>query len=97
MPHGIQMCLRLKCPWGIRSRGFLYFYSMEEFRLEAEYIPLISLLKALNWVESGGMAKMVVEDGLVIVNGKQELRKRRKLVKGDIVTLDKKKVKLIRG
>ncbi len=68
---------------------------MEEFSLETEYIPLISLLKALNWVESGGMAKMVVEDGLVVVNGEQEFRKRRKIVPGDLVSLDEMQVKVI--
>ncbi|MFW6019769.1 MAG: RNA-binding S4 domain-containing protein [Bacteroidales bacterium] len=67
---------------------------MEKFILETEYIQLIQLLKALNWVESGGMAKAVVEDGLVKVNGKTETQKRKKITKGDIVSLDDLSVKV---
>ncbi|MFO8086700.1 MAG: RNA-binding S4 domain-containing protein [Bacteroidales bacterium] len=68
---------------------------MEQFKLTSEYIPLVQLLKALNWVESGGMAKMVVEEGLVAVNGQKETRKRKKLTHGDIVTMDELQVQII--
>lgn len=71
-----------------------YFCFMEEFKLENDHITLIRLLKALNWIESGGQAKMVVEEGLVIVNDKVESRKRKKLTGGDIVQFDKQKVKI---
>lgn len=67
---------------------------MQEFELKSEYIELIRLLKALTWVPSGGIAKMVVEDGLVTVNGELESRKRRKLVKGDVVHFDGRDVKI---
>jgi ribosome-associated protein len=52
-------------------------------------------LKALNWCESGAQANNVIDDGLVKVNGKVELRKRNKLVKGTIVEFDGNKVKLV--
>lgn len=68
---------------------------MEDFKLETEYIQLIQLLKALNWVESGGIAKMVVDDGLVQVNGQTELRKRKKIIRGDVVTLDDLSCKIV--
>lgn len=68
---------------------------MEQFKLSAEYIPLVQLLKALNWVESGGMAKMVVDEGLVAVNGQKETRKRKKLIHGDIVTMDELQVQIV--
>lgn len=35
--------------------------------------------------QTGGHAKMLVDDGQVLVNGEPELRKRRKLIAGDIV------------
>ena len=70
---------------------------MEEFILETEYIQLIQLLKALNWVESGGMAKSAVEDGMVNVNGNPETQKRKKIIPGDIVSLDDLSVKVIQG
>lgn len=61
---------------------------MTKFELKTEYIELIKLLKLLRWVESGGMAKMVVEDGLVMLNGETEFRKRAKLRKGDVVEFE---------
>ena len=37
---------------------------------------------------SGGEAKMLVDDGIVAVNGEIELRRRRKLRVGDLVLVD---------
>jgi len=50
------------------------------------YIKLDSFLKWQNLVETGGQAKLVIQDGLVRVNGKVETRRGRKLVNGDKVT-----------
>lgn len=61
---------------------------MIEFELTTEYIELIKLLKVLNLVESGGQAKLVVEDGFVKLNGEVEHRKRAKIRVGDIVDFD---------
>ena len=51
----------------------------------AEYIKLIKLLKLLHIAESGGHAKIMVEDGEVTLNGEVEYRKRAKLRQGDVV------------
>ncbi|KOH44390.1 RNA-binding protein S4 [Sunxiuqinia dokdonensis] len=59
-----------------------------EFELKTEYIELIKLLKLLRLVESGGMAKVVVEDGLVSLNGVTEYRKRAKIRKGDQIQFE---------
>lgn len=56
-----------------------------EFQLEKEYIELDKLLKILGLVESGGHAHQAVDEQLVTVNKEVELRRRRKLRKGDIV------------
>ncbi|WP_204374996.1 RNA-binding S4 domain-containing protein [Sunxiuqinia dokdonensis] len=61
---------------------------MMEFELKTEYIELIKLLKLLRLVESGGMAKVVVEDGLVSLNGVTEYRKRAKIRKGDQIQFE---------
>ncbi len=61
---------------------------MIEFELQTEYIELIKLLKLLRLVESGGQAKLFVEDGLVFLNGEVEYRKRAKIRKGDQVQVD---------
>ena len=56
-----------------------------EFRLENEYIELIKLLKVTGLCSSGGMAKVVVSEGRVRVDGVVELRKRCKVRKGQTV------------
>lgn len=64
-----------------------------EFQLnQQEYIELNVLLKLLNLVDSGGMAKMVILDNQVKVNNQLENRIRRKLRGGDVVAFQKIKV-----
>jgi ribosome-associated protein len=53
----------------------------------AEFIELIKLLKLLRIAESGGQAKMMVEDGEVRLNGVPESRKRAKLRAGDSIQI----------
>jgi ribosome-associated protein len=53
----------------------------------AEYIELIKLLKLLRIAESGGQAKLMVEDGEAVLNGNPESRKRAKLRPGDVVKI----------
>ena len=48
-----------------------------------EYIKLESFLKLANAVESGGMAKAVIQDGLVKVNGEVCTMRGKKLYPGD--------------
>ncbi|MDT8316725.1 MAG: RNA-binding S4 domain-containing protein [bacterium] len=59
-----------------------------KFKIDGAYIELIKLLKATGLCGTGGMAKMVVEDGLVLVDGEVELRKRCKLKSGQTVRFD---------
>jgi len=59
---------------------------------QSEYIELNKLLKFENLVQTGGHARLVIEDGLVRVNGEVEYRIRRKLRSGDRVEIDGKTV-----
>ncbi|MGO1521516.1 MAG: RNA-binding S4 domain-containing protein [Sphingobacterium sp.] len=68
---------------------------MQTFTLKGEYIQMIQLLKALNWVEHGAMAQWVVEQGMVKYNDKVDLRKRLKVKIGDHVEFDGQVVKVI--
>ncbi|WP_286779396.1 MULTISPECIES: RNA-binding S4 domain-containing protein [Sphingobacterium] len=68
---------------------------MQEFKIEGEYIQLIQLLKALNWVEHGAMAQWVVAEGYVKCNGQVDYRKRLKLRPGDVVEFDGMQIKLV--
>lgn len=51
-------------------------------------IRLDQFLKLSNLVGSGGEAKILIQDGLVRVNGEVEQRRGRKLQAGDKVSLD---------
>jgi ribosome-associated protein len=48
-------------------------------------ITVGQFLKAASLVGSGGEAKMLIADGLVLVNGEVELRRGHKLAPGDVV------------
>ncbi|OHE11369.1 MAG: RNA-binding protein [Sulfurimonas sp. RIFOXYB2_FULL_37_5] len=54
-----------------------------KFELEEEFIELFKLLKVTGVAESGGQAKMLIEEGAVKRNGEVELRKRAKIVSGE--------------
>ena len=61
---------------------------MIEFDLSGhEYIELHSLLKVTGLCESGGVAKLLIGDGLVRVDGDVELRKCCKIRGGQIIEL----------
>lgn len=54
-----------------------------KFELEEDFIELFKLLKVTGVAESGGQAKMLIEEGAVKRNGEVELRKRAKIVSGE--------------
>lgn len=68
---------------------------MIEFEITGEYIELNKLLKVTRVVESGAMAKSVIDDKLVIRNGEVETRKRAKIRKGEIIELWDQKINVI--
>lgn len=51
-------------------------------------VELFKILKFEGIASSGAEAKMIIEQGLVSVNGETETRKRRKIVGGDTIQLD---------
>lgn len=56
------------------------------------YIELYKLLKAINLVESGSIAKQVISNGMVLVDGKVEYKKRKKVRSGQVVEFNKKTI-----
>lgn len=67
---------------------------MNVVEIREEPIELYKLLKLANIVGSGGEAKMVVAEGLVLVNGAVETRKRKKILSGDIVEINDEKIQV---
>jgi ribosome-associated protein len=66
-----------------------------DFPLRGEFITLDRLLKATGIAASGGMAKGMVADGLVQVDGRDELRKTCKLRAGQVVSLAGVRIKVL--
>lgn len=58
-----------------------------DFELAGEFVELNQLLKLVGVVDSGGAGKHLVAEGVVHVDGRQELRKTCKIRAGQIVTL----------
>ena len=65
-----------------------------EFDLRGEYITLDALLKATGLAPSGGVAKLMVADGLVQVDGREELRKSCKIRSGQVVNLQGTRIRV---
>lgn len=62
---------------------------------EDDHIQLIQLLKATNCVYSGSEAQEVVEQGLVLRNGVVEMRKRAKIVSGDVIEFNNSRIEVL--
>ena len=61
---------------------------MEKIVITTEYIKLQDLLKFANIVSSGGEAKIIIQEGLVKVNGEVCTMRGKKLRPGDDVEVD---------
>ena len=71
---------------------------MEEFHLrqEDEFIKLGQVLKATGLVDSGVVAKEVIQNGEVKVNGEVDTRRGRKLYDGNLVEFENQTVKILK-
>lgn len=66
-----------------------------DFELRADYVTLDNLLKATGLAESGGAAKAMVANGLVQVDGRDELRKTCKIRIGQVVSVHGTRVRVV--
>ena len=66
-----------------------------DFPLRGDHITLDALLKATSLAPSGGIAKMMVADGLIQVDGRDELRKTCKIRAGQVVSLANTRIKVL--
>ena len=67
---------------------------MREVEIIKEPVELYKILKFEGMASSGGEAKLVIEQGQVLVNGKVETRKRKKIVSGDIIEYASEKLSI---
>ncbi len=67
---------------------------MRDVIINKEPVELYKILKFEGMVPSGGVAKLAIESGDVIVNGEVETRKRKKIVAGDVIEFNGEKIRL---
>ena len=58
---------------------------MREVEMLREPLESFKILKFEGMASSGGEAKSVIDQGLVLLNGKVETQKRKKVLSGDII------------
>ena len=61
---------------------------MEKLSIKEEFIRLDSALKLAGFVMTGGQAKMMIQEGLVTVNGEVCTQRGKKLRKGDTAQVE---------
>lgn len=60
----------------------------QEIQIETEFIRLDALLKFAGAAETGGEAKLLIQDAMVSVNGEVCTQRGKKIYVGDKVSLD---------
>ena len=65
-------------------------------REDEEFIKLGQALKKASVVGSGVEAKIVIQDGLVELNGQVEVQRGKKLYDGDIVSFNGETIKIVK-
>ena len=68
---------------------------MEAIQISDDYIKLGQALKLANLVSSGVEAKIVIQDGLVKVNGEVDTRRGRKLYPQDVFEFEGQQVTVL--
>lgn len=63
--------------------------------LEADFVELYKILKFEGLADSGGMAKQVIADGQVSVNGEVETKKRKKIKTGDKIEYSGQSIEVV--
>lgn len=60
----------------------------EEIAIKTEFITMDTLLEFSGVADTGGQAFLMVEDGIIKLNGKLVTEKRKKVFPGDVVNID---------
>ncbi len=68
---------------------------MRDVLIRDEPVELYKILKFEGMVPSGGVAKLAIESGDVMVNDEIETRKRKKIVAGDIIEFNGDVIRIV--
>jgi len=68
-----------------------------EFKLKPDqpFIELNKVLQILQIAQTGGHAKILIQNEEVLVNDEIETRVRKKLIKNDVILVDQKQIKIL--
>ena len=67
---------------------------METIKIRDEFIKLGQALMAAGLVESGVEAKIVIQNGEVLVNGRPELQRGKKLTGGEVISYNGQEIRI---
>ena len=67
---------------------------MDKIKINTQYIKLSQFLKWSNLVTSGAEAKLLIQNEKVKVNGKIELQRGKKIIKGDVIQVGNKTIQV---
>ena len=67
---------------------------METIKIRDEFIKLGQALKAAGLVDSGVEAKIVIQNGEVLVNGRPELQRGKKLTGGEVISYNGQEIRI---
>jgi ribosome-associated protein len=70
---------------------------MRDVEITHEPVELYKILKFEGLLSSGAEAKNAIAAGMVEVNGESELRKRRKIVAGDLIVFQSETLKIVKA
>ena len=70
-------------------------FNREQIEITGEFIKLDSLLKFAGLTETGGIAKEIIQEGRVKVNGEVCTMRGKKIRRGDIVSIDEIKQEIV--
>ena len=66
-----------------------------ELKKEQPFIPLNKLLQLLQIAQTGGHAKLLIQNNEVLVNGEIETRIRKKLMPSDVVLVGNQSIVIV--
>lgn len=70
-------------------------YYQFKLKKDQKYIQLNHLLQVIDVVQTGGHAKLMIQDEMVSLNGQTETRVRKKLYEGDVIAFEDSQIEII--
>ncbi len=68
---------------------------MQDIIITREPVELFKILNFENIASSGGEAKLMIENGEVLLNGELETQKRKKILNGDVIEIFGEQYKIV--